>query len=643
MSLPERHSPYITSIDGLRTVAVGLVLLFHAGFDWAQGGYIGVDVFFVISGFLITSNILKGLEAGTWSFRRFYGRRAARLLPALFSVIAGTLIAGSFILSESDFAKLGLSGLASAASVSNILFWTQADYFAQGSETKPLLHTWSLGVEEQFYLFWPIAITVFFQLARKLGLNTPRSLIQIGLLLLGGVSLMSAHLMVFQHPEAVFFLTPFRVFQFAIGGLLGVSVTLTANFWRCLPGLAGLGLLLCLGTLLQGQMGADETVWLAMFAPALATATIIFAARTRLITAMLATPAMVWLGKRSYAIYLAHWPIMVLWKMATDYHFDTLEACLSIAVSVMAGAIIHTIVEKRFRLSNSSTVSKKRTSYMSTGLGFVCVAILTLSISWPLIGNTLQATASKTPPQASSGTAVSEERRSTCFLQAQHVPEDYSIEQCATSQDGKPVFLALGDSYAGDMSVALQTAYAQEAKIGRFVVPGCSLISPGQASKKSNHCQSHFNLAYTSIIDEIDLRGVFLISDWTKVDDETLTETLDYFETREIPTYIVNVRPKFRERVPEIISLAETPEAAAKRVMSLLIPEAAARNQALADKYPNIIDVYRIGCNETCQIFDGNSDEIYKDASHITIRGSVWYGRRIKEAYPDVIKDMLSH
>lgn len=146
---------YITSIDGMRAVAVIAVLLFHVDFDWAAGGFTGVDVFFVISGFLITRNIIHEVESGTWSFGKFYLRRATRLFPALFATIAFALIAAWWILSPADLERVGQASMMSVLSVGNIFFWMESGYFDANSATKPLLHTWSLAVEEQFYLVWP--------------------------------------------------------------------------------------------------------------------------------------------------------------------------------------------------------------------------------------------------------------------------------------------------------------------------------------------------------------------------------------------------------------------------------------------------------------------------------------------------------
>ena len=168
--------PYRPDIDGLRAVAVLSVIVFHAGFLWAQGGFIGVDVFFVISGFLITGIVLRELQEGTFSLARFYERRARRILPALLVVVAATLIACALVMFSGDLRVVARSAVAVLAFVANVVFWrgvdfvdmTTINYFGRRLHEQPLLHTWSLGVEEQFYLLFPITLFAVWRWRRSL-------------------------------------------------------------------------------------------------------------------------------------------------------------------------------------------------------------------------------------------------------------------------------------------------------------------------------------------------------------------------------------------------------------------------------------------------------------------------------------------
>ena len=154
---------YRSEIDGLRAVAVLPVILFHAGLQWVPGGYVGVDIFFVISGFLITGILMRELEADQFSILNFYERRARRILPALFFVMTVTAILAAIFMLPYELRDFARSMIAVITFVSNFFFWSEADYFATAAERLPLLHTWSLSVEEQFYILFPVVLWLFWK------------------------------------------------------------------------------------------------------------------------------------------------------------------------------------------------------------------------------------------------------------------------------------------------------------------------------------------------------------------------------------------------------------------------------------------------------------------------------------------------
>ena len=163
------HIAYRPDIDGLRAVAVLPVVLYHAGVTAFSGGYVGVDVFFVISGFLIASIIAREIGEGRFSLVNFYERRARRILPALFVVMATTLAAASFTSWPGDFAEIGKSAISTLFFGSNVYFWQTTDYFATAAEFRPLLHTWSLAVEEQFYFIYPLLLIGILKYTKRPG------------------------------------------------------------------------------------------------------------------------------------------------------------------------------------------------------------------------------------------------------------------------------------------------------------------------------------------------------------------------------------------------------------------------------------------------------------------------------------------
>lgn len=157
------HPAYRPDIDGLRAIAVSLVVMFHAFPSLAQGGFVGVDIFFVISGFLISSIIFKGLEQGSFSYTDFYVRRIKRIFPALILVLTTCLVIGWFTLLQYEYQSLGKHVAGGAGFVSNIILWRESGYFDTNAGFKPLLHLWSLGIEEQFYIAWPLLLVLLWK------------------------------------------------------------------------------------------------------------------------------------------------------------------------------------------------------------------------------------------------------------------------------------------------------------------------------------------------------------------------------------------------------------------------------------------------------------------------------------------------
>lgn len=201
---------YRPEVDGLRAVAVISVLLFHAGFAVFSGGFVGVDVFFVISGYLITTIMLGELEKGTFSLLNFYERRFRRILPALYLVMAVTLAVGWFTLLPDEYKNLGQSVVATTFYANNMLLGLTSGYWDLASQFKPLLHTWSLGVEEQYYAVVPLLLMVAWRWTRWLGL---------GIVVLTTASLVLAQWMIYVSPSWAFYLLPTRFWELATGAL----------------------------------------------------------------------------------------------------------------------------------------------------------------------------------------------------------------------------------------------------------------------------------------------------------------------------------------------------------------------------------------------------------------------------------------
>lgn len=341
-SAPSQTSAYRPDIDGLRAIAVLSVLLYHAGLGF-PGGFVGVDVFFVISGYLITSLILKDLHRGSFSMIEFWERRVRRILPALALVIIASLISGWFLFLPVDLRALGRSAVAQAFLSSNINFLLESGYFDQAAEIKPLLHTWSLAVEEQFYLLFPFLLVAVHRLSRA-------SISRVILLL----SLLSFALSIYcsyRYPAANFYLLPTRAWELLIGSYLAALPTQQQSPRRWSTESSSWGGLLAI---LAAVIFYDHTTrfpGLTALLPCVGTALIIWAGTTTQtsLSRLLASPPFVFIGLISYSLYLWHWPILAFSRYVTTDPLPASYRALLLLASLVLAILSWKLIEIPFR------------------------------------------------------------------------------------------------------------------------------------------------------------------------------------------------------------------------------------------------------------------------------------------------------
>ena len=352
---------YRREIDGLRALAVIPVILFHAGFSLFAGGYVGVDVFFVISGYLITGIVMNEVEQGTFSIVDFYERRIRRILPALFLVVATCVPVAFLVLLPADMKEFSQSLIAVATFSSNVLFWSQSGYFEGAAELKPLLHTWSLSVEEQFYLFFPVFLLFTWRLGRKwvVALLLATALLSIGLAEWGALN----------KPIAAFFLLPTRAWELLLGSL--VAFYLSRISGSPLSPVQN-NVLATLGCLAVGYaiFGFDtQTPFPGLFAlvPTLGAALMIIAARPETwVGRLLCHPAMVQVGLISYSTYLWHQPLFAFARHMGLNHSDAFFLGVLALISVVLGYLSWRYVETPIRRNRNVS---RRMIFLSAGVG----------------------------------------------------------------------------------------------------------------------------------------------------------------------------------------------------------------------------------------------------------------------------------
>nr|WP_305519129.1 acyltransferase family protein [Pseudomonas sp. Q11] len=344
---------YRPDIDGLRTIAVLGVILFHLSLPFIPGGFIGVDVFFVISGFLITGLIRDAVGREKFDFMNFYIRRARRLIPAAATTIIASLIISFLLLSSEHFKSSAASSIAAFFSASNIWFWLESGYFDSSALTKPLLHTWTLSVEEQFYLVWPTAL-VFLLSARS------RVVAPAMLYIAGCVSLYFAWAWIRLDPTPPFFLMPFRIYEFAIGALLvWAPVNRIPNLINEI--LLALGLTViawCMATFTENTPFPSYTALL----PCAAAALVIYSGGARHLGWLLRNRTMTWIGERSYSLYLTHWPVIVFYNYYIFTQPTAIDLVLMGAITLATAQTQYRYIEVPLRVRGRSTptVSNKR-------------------------------------------------------------------------------------------------------------------------------------------------------------------------------------------------------------------------------------------------------------------------------------------
>lgn len=344
---------YRPDLDGMRAIAVVAVVLYHFGVPYVPGGFVGVDVFFVLSGYFISRQIFTELDQGRFSLTGFYDRRIRRLFPALFLMLAVTTAAASVLLLPDELERFGRTLLGAALSVSNFVFWRESGYFAPAAQAMPLLHTWSLAVEEQFYLLFPVAMMLLWRLGR-LPLTVLLVTAVVGSFGLGVW-------MTGRYPATAFYLLPFRFWELAMGCVLGLAVVPAPRGpWREILRLAGLAMVFAAIFLFDKSTPMPGV---SALLPCVGTAFVILAglgeatgghagwpgARPQFTLHLLSAPPMVVTGLMSYSLYLWHWPILVLAEHRLATPLDGIAKGVLLAVVVMAAAASWLLVERPLR------------------------------------------------------------------------------------------------------------------------------------------------------------------------------------------------------------------------------------------------------------------------------------------------------
>lgn len=350
---------YRREIDGLRAIAVVPVILYHAGLSIFSGGYVGVDIFFVISGYLITSILITDLERGDFSIARFYERRARRILPALFVVILSCLPFAYLWMLPSQFDEFAQSIIAVVFFFSNVHFWSVEGYFAAASDLKPLLHTWSLAVEEQYYFLFPVFLVLVWRFGRQ---RVFWALIAIAVL-----SLLMAEWGSRNRPAANFYLTPTRIWELLVGSICAFLSFGKAQ--RCSNALSLIGLAMILFAVFAFDV-ATPFPGLYALAPVVGSALIImFAGQGTWVATLLSTRAFVGIGLISYSAYLWHQPLFAFARLRSISDPSLYVMTALTGVTLLMAWATWRFIEQPFRKPSAPLLASRRSVFAASLAG----------------------------------------------------------------------------------------------------------------------------------------------------------------------------------------------------------------------------------------------------------------------------------
>ncbi|MFO1393252.1 MAG: acyltransferase family protein [Steroidobacteraceae bacterium] len=543
---------YRPDIDGLRAIAVLSVLAFHIKFRWMSGGFVGVDVFFVISGYLISSILFNEIEQSRFSVLGFYERRIRRIFPALFAMLAVVSMLAVVFLLPAELMSYGRSMFAATLSASNFYFWQHSGYF-DSPISYPLLHTWSLAVEEQFYILFPLLLVI----VRRL---FPAGL-RPAVIVIFFASLVASVIVVHDDRATAFYMPYTRAWELLLGTILslGLFPRLQSAWQRNVATLTGIGLIS-----FSMLSYTEQTLFpgVTALAPCVGTALIIGAGESgsSFIGRILSWRPVVFVGLISYSVYLWHWPVIVFQQMGAfvgtsaipssfvaellpKHRLDMIvEVVLALALGILSWRFVESPFRKgRLRMS-------RRPLFALAG---VVMLILIGFSSWSVIAKGFEG---RFPPEALEVTAVhhdSEEiARTGCFITSDFPFDKYDYDLCLRLDKSRNNYLLLGDSHSAMMWSAL-TRELPNANVMQASTFDCP---PLLGSQSHPDCDRMMTYIFHSYLPSHRIQGLFLIARWKEMDLHELTRTINWAREHSIPVTVFGPVPEYDGPLPRLLA-----------------------------------------------------------------------------------------
>ncbi|HEY0314382.1 MAG TPA: acyltransferase family protein [Allosphingosinicella sp.] len=597
---------YRGDIEGLRAVAVLAVVLFHAGIGSLGGGFLGVDIFFVISGFLITGLVTREMDAGGFSLATFYQRRIARILPALVLMALAVLVAALLLCLPGEMQGLRGSAVATALFLSNLYFWRRDPYFAPPSEVQPLLHTWSLGVEEQFYLVYPILLLA----GGRGGARLRIALVAAAT----GLSLTAAAVLATTAPQAAFYLLPTRLWELGLGGLVAFRlVPIPSNqALRELLCAVAVTLLLRAFLLVSPATGAPFP---AAVLPCAAAFTLLALGEASAVGRLLALPPLRALGRLSYAFYLWHWPVLAFWRLARGFDMPPTTKVGLVLTALALAIVSYVAVERPLR----RRLRSGRPFRVLAGGAFAALALAALA--WGATAG--QWRLHSLPAPVLRTLAAEQERIRPPLLADCRPPVGARTVSCLRTTPGRRNILLVGDSHAAHLWTALTERFPET----HFLVSlemNCRPV--GREPAKRGDCRNHaLDAPPLALAPGID--GVILAARWDPSELPALAGEIRALRAAGREVTLVGPVVEYLPTAPGLLARAQL--AGDRRLYDH--GRSAPRERLDRDMEPvaraagaRYFSAYRAECPEArpCRLFTRTGRPFHFDYGHYTLDGA---------------------
>ena len=598
---------YRKDIDGLRGLAVLPVVLFHAGVAQVSGGFVGVDIFFVISGFVIANRLQEDLRTDRFSLLDFYERRFRRLLPAITATILVTSAVAAVLLMPSDLVEYGRSLIATSVFSSNFYFWKSSGYFEVDANLRPMLHTWSLAVEEQFYIFMPIAL-----------LLAHRFLKGRWLAVLAPVWIASLALSIFMLTRAAtadFYLLPTRAWELLTGALLALCPPPALGSKALRQGMALTALAVLLACV---ALYSSTTPFPGAYAlpPCLAAAVLIYCGEGTLPGKLMSSPPLTYVGRISYSLYLVHWPVTVLLRHYNLRAPTPLEVVLIVAVSFALAHLSWKFVEQPFRRPRAETPRWRV-------MGISAVALLVTAGIGAIFVVTHGLPGRKVGYAPENVSAQNEWRERTCFLSADQKATAWNLASCTRTQGAGPEVLLWGDSFAAHYVPGLIQEPRFRGKLVQYTAAGCPPVLNYYSYARPN-C-GIFNQRALDLVAQRHIPIIVLSARWENHSSATLAglkNTIARLRALGATVYVIGQSPEFGVDVQSLAYRKASHDRNVDAAWDLSFPRDFNARLKANTSGASFVDPLAFDCQGKTCLYRRDGQYEYADFGHLSRYGS---------------------